>query len=100
MKSEEYKDGLQHAGLCFRLMETINVPAMINAINHAEAVGPIFHPSLFIEKETKMEEDKKILEALLPLWELFHKVKLESSPKAVNVTPGIVAIREELSNGS
>lgn len=99
MSQTEYEMNLRLAYSQAGILAIIPIPDMINAINRAESVGPFLDPTLFMKNMDKMREDKKLLEALLPIWKLINKIKLESSTKASNIAPGIVAISEELSGG-
>jgi hypothetical protein len=99
-KIDEYREYLKTAYMYAQLIGFIPIPNILNAISHTEALGPILDPTLYREKMKAMEEDKKLLETLLPIWKLMNKINLESQTKAVNVAPGLVSIQEQLKEQS
>lgn len=52
-----------------------DIPGMLRAIDRADTMGPILDPTLWRDKHKAMEEDKKTLEAALPLWQLGQKLQ-------------------------
>lgn len=58
-----------------RLLLMIDLPAALEAIAMAESVGPLFDPTLWIEKNEAMAQDKEFLEAALPLWQMAKRIE-------------------------
>lgn len=74
----------------------IPIPKMLNAINRTETLAPILDPTAFIKNGKKMEEDKKMLESLLPAWQMVNKIKVELFQKARNMgANNLIAMVEE-----
>lgn len=46
------------------VLEAMPLDAMLRAIAKAEAIGPFFHPTAWIQNAQKMREDKAVIEAL------------------------------------
>lgn len=64
---EEYRAAVTACALACRFLQAHDIPKLLRDIEHAEATGPIFNPTLWIEKHKAMEEDKKLLSAALAL---------------------------------
>ncbi len=50
-----------------------NLPKVLATVNQAEAIGPILNPTLFREKAQALREDKELLEAAMPLYNLVQR---------------------------
>lgn len=70
---EQYQNLVTATSVAANLIGPHDLPKILSAISHAEAVGPIQDPTLWREKSGPMAEDKELLEAALPLWELAQK---------------------------
>lgn len=75
-KVEEYRAAIVCVALCGKLLAQHDLPALLAAIERAEAVGPIVDPTLYREKAKAMEEDREAMRAALPLRTLFAKASL------------------------
>lgn len=51
-----------------------DIPQLIEAIDRADAIGPMVDPTLYRAKSGKMQEDRELLVAALPLWKLGKKL--------------------------
>jgi len=68
---EEYQNALTIIVMAARALTTIeDLPQFATAIDRANAVGPLFDPSAWMKNHKKMDEDKTMFEAALPLWKL------------------------------
>lgn len=47
------------------ILEEYDFAELINAIGHADSVGPILDPTLWMQKSTAMHEDQKVFAAAL-----------------------------------
>ncbi|MGH9462021.1 MAG: hypothetical protein ACRD1X_12430 [Vicinamibacteria bacterium] len=70
MTSEEYRDNLIMVLTSARTLLLVDVPDLLNRISRAETLGPLLDPTLWIRNHQAMEEDKELLEAALPLYNL------------------------------
>jgi hypothetical protein len=78
---EEYRAAVQACVLAASILAPYDVPRLLRAIDHADAVGPILNPTLWIQKQGAMGEDREVLEAALPLWRLTKKLsKMPACP--------------------
>ena len=68
MSVEEYRDNLELILSAARLVSIVDVPKMLADIAHADTVGPFLDPTLWQANHHKMEEDRELLKAALPLW--------------------------------
>jgi len=64
---EEYREAVTACALACRLLQQHDIPKLLRDIENADATGPIFNPTLWIQKNTAMEEDRKLLSAALVL---------------------------------
>jgi hypothetical protein len=64
----EYQAAVGSCALVGSMLTQYDLPAMLNAIERAEAIGPMIDPTLYREKAEAMGQDKDLLEAALPLW--------------------------------
>jgi hypothetical protein len=60
-----------------------DLPAMLDAINRAEGLGPLLNPTLFIQKSGAMSIDKALVEAAMPLWRHMKERKEEIMRRAL-----------------
>jgi hypothetical protein len=67
MNKEEYQMALQGVYLVAGMLTEFDIHTMLASIKRAEVMGPIIDPTLWIEKERKMREDKELLQAAMPL---------------------------------
>lgn len=68
---EEYRSAVLSCAMAARLLNGHDIPALLAAIDRAEAFGPILDPTLFREKSRAMSEDKRLLKAALPLYRMW-----------------------------
>lgn len=74
-KGLEYQAAVGSCALVGSMLTQYDLPEMLRAIEHAEAMGPMIDPTLYREKADAMDEDKTLLEAALPLWRWAMKQK-------------------------
>ena len=73
MNEVEYKGAVQGIVMAARLITQYDLQEILQAISRAKAVGPIFHPTLYREKNKAMEEDEALIKAALPLWKFANE---------------------------
>lgn len=66
-KIAEYQEAVKACALARALLQVHDIPGMLRAIDHADAVGPILDPTLYRERAGAMAEDRQLLKAALPL---------------------------------
>jgi hypothetical protein len=67
---DEYRAAVTASAIAASLLSQHDIPALLAAIARADAAGPFIDPTLWREKHQAMTEDKRILEAALPLHQL------------------------------
>lgn len=82
MDIDEYQAAVLAALMCSRLLEQHDFPAVLAAIEHADAVGPMLHTTVWIAKHKAMHEDRETLKAALPLYLLGKKLAEMRAEKA------------------
>lgn len=68
MTGEEYQATVRSCALVGSMLAQYDLPELLQAIDRADTVGPMLDPTLWIKKHGAMDEDKRLLEAALPLW--------------------------------
>jgi hypothetical protein len=66
-KLAEYREAVLACHMAARLLAVHDIPKLLEAINHADAVGAILDPTLFRSKAQAMHEERDILRAALAL---------------------------------
>jgi len=74
LKKIEFQGAVHSAVLCAKLLQAHDLPAMLAAIEHADAIGPLADPTLWNQNHKAMQQDREVLEAALPLWQLGKKL--------------------------
>ncbi len=74
-KIAEYREAVHACTLVASLLRAHDLPAMLEAIDRAHAVGPIVDPTLYRAKVGAMLEDREVLAAALPLWRIGEKLE-------------------------
>ena len=69
-KQEDYQNAIGACMAAARIITLYDLPDLLNSIATADALGPILDPTLWIQNNQKMTEDRKIIEAAMPLWKL------------------------------
>lgn len=90
-KGLEYQAAVGTCALVGVMLTEHDLPGMLNAIEHAEAVGPMIDPTLYRNKHEAMGHDKDLLEAALPLWRWAKKQKEIAEQKAKAAAEGAKA---------
>lgn len=67
MSVEEYQSAVVAAKLCANMLAGHDITKLLNAIERADAVGPMLDPTLYRDKQKAMHEDKELLQAALKL---------------------------------
>lgn len=67
MTKDEYRQHLFTCIAAARLLSSVPIGEMLRAIALCDAVGPVLNPTLWRDGHEKMHEDRKLLEASLPL---------------------------------
>ena len=75
MEPEKYRSDLMLVATAMQAVGNIDIPKMLQAIEHCDTVAPFVDPTLYMQNRDKMMEDKELLEAALPLWKLHAKWK-------------------------
>jgi hypothetical protein len=68
MLDEEYQAAVRACALVASMLTQYDLPDLLQRIERADAFGPILDPTLWRDKQEAMDEDRKLLEAALPLW--------------------------------
>ncbi len=61
--------------LLARSLDIYDIPKAIDAATRALEMGPYIDPTAWRANHRKLEEDREMLRAALPLWELVQKLK-------------------------
>ncbi len=76
-----------------------DIQHMLRDIDHADSVGPLLDPTLWMKKGQQMREDREILKAALPLWNMAKKAqkkaKTTPSTPAPSAEPSPPACRSD-----
>jgi len=75
LRIDEHRSAVCAVIACARILEQYDIPKLIHAIDRSETVGPTLAPTLWRDKSTAMLEDKTLLKAALPLWEMASKLE-------------------------
>ena len=62
------------------LLSQLDLPAMLERIERAHALGPMLDPTLYRAKAKAMDEDAELIRAALPLWR--HAQKMLAAKEA------------------
>lgn len=65
-----YQDTVMSCAMAAKMVIGFDIPKLLEDIEKAEIMGPMLDPTLYREKGKAMAEDKRILEAALPLWRI------------------------------
>lgn len=66
--TETYRSAVLMCAMAGNALAQHDLPKLLEAIEHAHAIGPILDPTLYRDKMPAMEQDKELLLAALPLW--------------------------------
>lgn len=92
-KISEYREAVQTAVLCARMISVHDIPAILADIERADIVGPMIDPTLWREKHKAMNQDREVLRAALALHEISAMLVVPVS--TAPVSPSIAAdVRE------
>lgn len=81
-KVEKHQNAVATIYAAAQLLAAIDVPQLLQDIDHADAVAPILDPSLWRDKKQAMDEDRELLEASLKLRAI--GIKLRQRAAATN----------------
>lgn len=79
----EYRASVVQILMAARLLVQVNIPKLLESIEYADAFGCFTDPTLWIKNRGKMNEDREIIEAALPLYRMAMKIK--NMPETSNV---------------
>lgn len=65
MTNEEYIAVQQQLVLLAQLVAEINVEGMLERLERADAIGPLFHPSEWMKAKPQLDEVRKLAEAAM-----------------------------------
>lgn len=74
-----YQDAVRACALLAGLLLMHDLPALLRAIERADAIGPLVDPTLWRDKGAAMLQDKELLEAALPLWQYARARKADAT---------------------
>jgi hypothetical protein len=74
-KAEEYQVAIRTVAMIAKLLAQHDIPGLLRSIETADAVGPIFDPTLWMKKSEAMAEDKYMLTQAMPLYFLGKKLE-------------------------
>lgn len=75
LSTAEYRAAVTGVVVCARVLNQFDIPKLLEAIERADSFGCFFDPTLWINNRGKMNEDREVLEAALPLWRLAKKLQ-------------------------
>ena len=80
--AETYRSAITSCAVAMSVVAQYNLPGLVSRIERAHALGPILDPTLYRAKVISMEEDRRIVEAALPLFRLAMRLRgaLETPP--------------------
>jgi hypothetical protein len=70
MTASDYRAAVTGCVLVSRILQQYDLPALLEAIEKADAFGCFIDPALWMNNRDKMNEDREILRAALPLWQM------------------------------
>ena len=74
---ETYQAAVFVAIAAARALAVQPIPELLSDIDRADAFGPIINPTLWRDKHKAMDQDRKLLEAALPLYRIGVKLNNE-----------------------
>jgi len=77
MTQDDYQAAITAIAMAARVIALHDLPRILEGMERAEAVGPLFNPTLYIEKEQAMREDKELVQAAMPLYRLARQLQTE-----------------------
>jgi len=80
--AQEYQGAVVMVAAMARLLAGYDVPGLLADIEHAEAIGPVLDPTLYRDKAKAMGEDRELLRAALPLYQLGKKLEASTTNDA------------------
>lgn len=60
---EAYQEAVRRVALVARMLADVDFEKLLRAIDHADSVGPLLEPTLYIQKAQAMREDRTLLAA-------------------------------------
>lgn len=82
---DDYRGAVIACLISGKVVATFDIPRMLQSIETAHALGPVMDPTLYRDKFLAMDEDKEILEAALPLWNLIKTLEAKKKMAAQQV---------------
>ncbi len=67
IEEQDYQQAVHTVAMCGMMLAELDLPKLLEAIERADTVGPMFHPTLWMQKSKAMHEDRDLLRAALPL---------------------------------
>ena len=68
-KIQDYQTTVIAVAMIAGAIHELDIPGILTNIGYAEVFGPLSDPTLWREKREAMEEDRKLLQAAMPLWQ-------------------------------
>lgn len=68
-----YQQAVIMVAMASRALAMHDLPKFLQDIEQADAVGPLFNPTLWMNKSRAMGEDREMIKAALPLWRIGKK---------------------------
>jgi hypothetical protein len=84
-----YQAAVVHVASSARVLLQHDIPALLKAIDVADAVGPMFNPTLWRNRREAMMEDRALLTAALPLWRVAKQLE-QRRPASVMHEPTVI----------
>lgn len=63
-----YRAAMTAIGMAAMMIRQYDLPSMIQSIERADAFGCFTDPTLYMQAAPQMREQRKLVEAALPLW--------------------------------
>jgi len=74
MDGGDYQAAVLSVVMAARMLLQHDLDAVLAAIDRAGAIGPLLDPTLYREKGQAMQEDRELLMAAKPLWDIGKKL--------------------------
>ncbi len=75
VRVDEHQACVKGVVLVARALDIYDIPKAIAAASRALEMGPYIDPTAWRDNHKKLEEDREMLRAALPLWQLVQKLK-------------------------
>lgn len=75
MNETEYQDALRACYICAQILRQHDLPQILNMMSRADSIGVMIDPTLWMQNHDKMEEDKTVVNAAMPLFRIAKQIE-------------------------